>query len=35
MVTLETLVFTSELDPRINDVFVQVKALKEEDEMLV
>jgi nuclear cap-binding protein subunit 1 len=35
MTTLETLVFTPELDPRINDVFIQVKALKEEFEILV
>lgn len=35
MTTLETLVFTSELDQRINDVFIQVKALKEEFEILV
>lgn len=35
MTTLETLVFTSDLDPRINDVFAQVKTLKEEDELLI
>ncbi|CEP08839.1 hypothetical protein [Parasitella parasitica] len=35
MTTLETLVFTSELDQRINDIFIQVKTLKEEYEMLV
>ncbi|KAG2230494.1 hypothetical protein INT48_009869 [Thamnidium elegans] len=35
MTTLETLVFTSDLDRRINDVFAEVKALKESYETLV
>jgi hypothetical protein len=35
MTTLESLVFTPELDKRITDVFVQVKALKQEFETLV
>lgn len=35
MTTLESLVFTSDLDPRINAVFNEVKALKQEFEILV
>lgn len=35
MTTLETLVFTPDLDPRINAVFAQVRALKERSESLV
>jgi nuclear cap-binding protein subunit 1 len=35
MTTLETLVFTSELDDRINQVFKEVKELKQEQEILV
>lgn len=35
MTTLETLVFTPDLDQRINNVFAEVKALKHEYEVLV
>lgn len=35
MTTLETLVFTPDLDSRINEVFAEVKALKESYETLV
>ncbi|KAI7896054.1 armadillo-type protein [Mucor mucedo] len=35
MTTLETLVFTPDLDPRINRVFAEVRALKHEFEVLV
>lgn len=35
MTTLETLVFTPDLDPRINYVFGEVRALKHEFEVLV
>ena len=35
MTTLETLVFTPDLDSRINGVFYQAKALKEEAEMVL
>ncbi|RCH93239.1 Component of the cap-binding complex (CBC), partial [Rhizopus stolonifer] len=35
MTTLETLVFTSDLDPRINQVFEQVKAFKQELDAIV
>jgi nuclear cap-binding protein subunit 1 len=35
MTTLETLVFTSDMDDRIIEVFSQVKALKQEEKVLV
>lgn len=35
MTTLESLVFTPELDKRITDVFAEVKILKQEFEVLV
>lgn len=35
MTTLETLVFTSDLDIRIQNVFNQIKTLKQENELLV